>query len=552
MATSPREEIGRLCRWARVVLCCLTISLTGLSGQGLHAAPLDQLPLDRWAKLREAERHQMQIAEKYFRDQNWKIALAEYEKFLSLYERSDGAAYAQLKWSQCQVQLRKANTAIKDGFQSVIDYWPESPEAIASSYFIGRTYKDMGETKKAKQAYQALLTKHKTHLAAVFARSDLLEIARLEGDQVKRVALWRELTFDIPRNDDNRGTCADASRSFAVYSFYTGAFDEGRKALESTYNAEQMPYHLAVYIRSPLQELTAKPDTKPQGEKVAAAAVAYLKTTLPTDTATPELKTRAREIWFYIADTTGAARLDQEVPAIYETILKTFGQDDEILARFAQYQKSIMQRDAARATYGRYQNRAEGQGQIAYSYREEQKWDPAIAIYQTIALQDQEHSAKWKGELALTYRYASKCDEAVQTYQQLMVEDTEKASQWHWEIANTFRDFQRWKEAIQTYRDTNNFPEAYKQMAYCHRHLKEFKEAVGLYQQLIGSDPPSASWALMQVGFTQEEAGDKEKAIKALQQVCAKYPKTSEASQAHAYLQDKFKINVTLGGDTAE
>ncbi len=91
------------------------------------AAPLDQLPLDRWAKLREAERYQLQVAEKYFREQNWKIALAEYEKFLSLYEKSDGAPYAQLKWSQCQVQLRKLNTAIKDGFQSVVDYWPESP-----------------------------------------------------------------------------------------------------------------------------------------------------------------------------------------------------------------------------------------------------------------------------------------------------------------------------------------------------------------------------------------------------------------------------------------
>ena len=114
------------------------------------AAPLDQLPLDRWAKLREAERYQLQVAEKYYREQNWKIALAEYEKFLSLYEKSEGAPYAQLKWSQCQVQLRKLNTAIKDGFQSVVDYWPESPEALACAYYIARTYKDMAEVKKAK------------------------------------------------------------------------------------------------------------------------------------------------------------------------------------------------------------------------------------------------------------------------------------------------------------------------------------------------------------------------------------------------------------------
>ena len=83
--------------------------------------PLDEMSLDRWAKLRETERYQLKIAEKYYNERNWKVALAEYEKFLTQHEASEGAPYAQLKWSLCQVQLRKLNTAIKEGFQSVID-----------------------------------------------------------------------------------------------------------------------------------------------------------------------------------------------------------------------------------------------------------------------------------------------------------------------------------------------------------------------------------------------------------------------------------------------
>ena len=102
------------------------------------AGPLDELALDRWAKLREVERYQLQIAERYYKQQNWKAALAECEKFVTLYERSEGAPYAQLKWALCQVQLRQANTAIKDGFQSVIDYWPDSPDAILARYQIAR------------------------------------------------------------------------------------------------------------------------------------------------------------------------------------------------------------------------------------------------------------------------------------------------------------------------------------------------------------------------------------------------------------------------------
>ena len=55
---------------------------------------------------------------------------------------------------------------------------------------------------------------------------------------------------------------------------------------------------------------------------------------------------------------------------------------------------------------------------------------------------------------------------------------------------------------------------------------------------------------MLQIGYTQEQAGNKELAIKSFQQVCKSYPKASYASQAHAYLQNKYKITVTLGGGT--
>ena len=128
------------------------IQLLTLFSAPARAARLDEMSLDSWAKLREVERYQLQIAEKYYRQKNWKIAMAEYEKFLTLYEQSDGAAYSQLKWSLCLVHLRKINTAIKDGFQSVIDYWPDSPQAVSAAYYIGKSYKDMGEVEPARKA----------------------------------------------------------------------------------------------------------------------------------------------------------------------------------------------------------------------------------------------------------------------------------------------------------------------------------------------------------------------------------------------------------------
>ena len=91
-----------------------------------NAQTLDDLLKTHVPKLREVERYQLNIAQKYFAEKKWKVAMAEYEKYLTLYEASDAAAYVQLKWSLCLVQLRKQNTAIKEGFQSVIDYWPNS------------------------------------------------------------------------------------------------------------------------------------------------------------------------------------------------------------------------------------------------------------------------------------------------------------------------------------------------------------------------------------------------------------------------------------------
>ena len=122
MARSAKEEpvTGRA-----VLLACAAWCV--LWPPALQAGKLDQMSLKRWAKLCEVERYQLQIAEDYYTKKDWKVAGAEYEKYLTLYERSEAAPYAQLKWSLCRVKLRKANTAIKEGFQSLLDYWPESP-----------------------------------------------------------------------------------------------------------------------------------------------------------------------------------------------------------------------------------------------------------------------------------------------------------------------------------------------------------------------------------------------------------------------------------------
>jgi len=512
------------------------------------AAKLDEMSLERWAKLREVERYQLQIAEEYFRKGDWKVAAAEYEKYLTLYENSEAASYSQLKWSLCQVRLRKANTAIKDGFQSVIDYWPDSPEAVAASYYIGRTYKDIGQLANAKRAYSAVLELDPNRLATILAMVDLVDIAEIEKDRETQVKIWKKLAFDVERTRETSSPCRDASRRLATHYFALSAFNEGLKALATTYPDENLPAEVTASLRGPLRQLASDDDSRARGEKLAAAAAEYLRGQAPSDRSDPEQKKIARACWFYVADVYAAARLPAKVEDAYAEIIKTFGTDDETLKRLAAWQKSVARHDDARRTYRRFDDKIEGLSQVATSYRDQRNYDHAVVVYRELVGRDPENQVRWNAEIASTYYRARKYDQAIAVYKELLALDSENAGKWRWQVACAHRDAGQHKEAIGWYRQCTNFPSNTKEMAHCQRRLKQFKEAVALYMQVAGGDPNSAPWAMLHVAYTLEESGEKERAIKAFQQVCKQFPKDGHASRAHAHLQDKYKITITLGG----
>ncbi len=418
------------------------------------AVKYDDLALDRWAKLGEADRYQLNIVEKYYREQNWKAALAECEKFLTLYEKSDGAPYAQLKWSICQVNLRKSNTAIKDGFQSVIDYWPDSPEAVVAAYLIGKTYKDMGETKQAKKFYGKVLSDHPDNLMALMAKIDLADLAQVEGDEKRRLALWNEIVFKTDRKGEAAPLCVEISHRLATHHFSAGDFAEALKALATSYQEPQLPTYVHYFVRGPLGQLVAVAESKPRGLKMADAAVAYIKAKIPASPSNDGEKALFRQDCYYIAEIEQYAGRLTEALAAHDAVLNTIGADDDTLGRKAAVLKAAGRRDEARGHYNRFQNQPEGQHQIAYSFREEQKFDPAIAIYQT-----------------------------------LVTSDAKNGNRWNWELASTYRDASKFKEAIGVFRLAENFPEDLKQMAYCHRRLGETTEALILYKQVMAHAP---------------------------------------------------------------
>ena len=186
----------------------------------------------------------------------------------------------------------------------------------------------------------------------------------------------------------------------------------------------------------------------------------------------------------------------------------------------------------------------------AASYRSEKKTAEAIKIYQQLVGLDAEKAAAWQGEQGAAYREVKNYPEAIKVYQGLVRTDAANIQQWLLALATTQRDAGLYKEAIGAFRQCENFPENYKQMASCHNALKQYKEVLILYAQILKGHEASAPWAQLQIGYTYEKMKSTETAIKAFQLCCKKYPKTSYASQTHAHLQNKYKISVTLGGAT--
>jgi tetratricopeptide (TPR) repeat protein len=520
----------------------------------LGAGPLDEMAVERWAKLREAERYQLNIAEKFYREAQYKVAADEYEKFLKLYEKSEGAPYAQLKWSHCQIHLRKQNAAIKDGYQSVLDYYPDSPEAPIAALLIGRTYRDMGDVKPAKKAYAKAITTYPKHFAAVMARLDLVEIAVKEMDATTQTTLLRELTYNVERKGPTVEPCVNAARQLARVSFHAGNFDEGLKALTTTCMEAELPVHLMHPnlggLPQAVNELTAAMEeaTKKLGEKLADAGTGWLKVQAMNGLKDEKTKPAALETWFAVAEVRRQAHQPDKQKAVYDEMATALGASDAILGHIAQWHKANKQMEQARTTYAKFKDAIEGQSQIANSYYEERQFDKAVEVYRRLSVSDMKATGKWLSAAAMAYRQGGKPDQAIAVYRELLVADATNAKDYHFQIAETLYYAQRWKDAITAYRGTDRFPHNYQHMAAAHRRLKQYDEAIALYGQIMSSSAPHASWALYQIAATHEEAGKTEQAIKVFKQVCDKFPKSTEGSQAHAHLNDKYKIAVTLGG----
>ena len=471
---------------------------------------LQQIDVKTFEKMREVERYQIKIAEKHFLKGTFKVALAEYEKFLTLYEKSAGAPYAQLMWSHTMMKLKKPKTALRDGFQSVIDYWPDSSEATVAAYCMGDAYRTMGEVKDAQKSFRFLIKEYPDHEIAIRARQDLLHYARLHQDMDERLTLLNELTFKVKRTEKSKDACIKACHELAELHCFAQKLDEGKKALATTYTGPKLFDQVFSLSAKTVTHLLKEAKTKPAALKLGDQLITELRA---ETSVRPEI---AKDLLYRVANLHGTLGRPSDTMKVYEEIGEKFGVEDGLRSRMADWHIAREKLDSAYRIYGQFDNKVNGLSNIAKLQLKE-----------------------------------GKTAEAIETYRQIIEIDGENSGTYLWTIAGCYEKLSDWKKAIACYRQVDRFPSNYFAIAKCHRRLGQQKEAIVLYNQCKVVEK-SAPEATIQIGYTYEEAKDKEKAIRTFQLTCKRYPKTGQASRAHSHLQNKYNINVTLGGTEEE
>ena len=134
-------------------------------------------------------------------------------------------------WAHCQVKLRLVNTAIRDGFQSVIDYWPESHEAVVSTLMIGKCHLLNGEPSKADKIFAQVADEYSKHSLATLSRVEMLGIASARKDKDRQVELWTDIAYKTPKTKETASYRASSARSLATHFFQENEFQKGSRRL---------------------------------------------------------------------------------------------------------------------------------------------------------------------------------------------------------------------------------------------------------------------------------------------------------------------------------
>ena len=237
----------------------------------------------------------------------------------------------------------------------------------------------------------------------------------------------------------------------------------------------------------------------------------------------------------------------EDVIKTYELMAKRLGMNDTIRGKIANWHSSKERYSKSKEIFAQFEDKTNGLKNIAQIWMMQKQPKQAVQIYDRLMKTAPDNITNWKIAIAEIYSSTKDYEKAIDVYRELISLAPAKASDWYWSIGGIYEKTKMLKLAIQSYRNSDNYPQAYFQMAKCHRKLEEYNEALILYKQALATES-AASDATIAIGYTYEEQSNKNNAIKWFQRTCKLFPRSRNASKAHSHLQKEYGISVTLGG----
>lgn len=470
-----------------------------------------RLDIERYRALREAERYQIDVADKLEQKRAWKDALAEYEKFINLYVDSAAAPYAQYMISLCDENLNQVNVAVKE-YKAVLTYFPDSPEAPLAAFALGRCYGRSGEMEMAAQQYLQTATRYREHAIAGNALWEASGIYLNRDLYEKAVELRRTLVDAYPKSErfpDAVDWLVDH------YLFRAGDVSAARAVNRLRRSPVEAECHMAQRCYDRAWRLYQREGKKEEGTKGFDQAVALMQGVVQQF---PGDKPRVLEALGLIAQSYRYSDRPDAATTAFERLMKEFPDQDNWREHYARSLEERGQWPQARLEFTRFQDKARGAFQAAESWHRQRKVAEAEEAYLRVI---QEYPAQAKISL---YRIGDL----------------------HRHVSHDY------EKAINAYRQSEYSPPQHLfRIGESFSAMKNYTMAIQTYQEIIGFFESSAPEALWRIGLCYEdrkEPKDVENAIASFKRICDLYPGSGASSNAHQRLESKYKIPYTGGG----
>lgn len=523
----------------RVVVLAVTFLLALTAGRAFA-----RLDLDRYSRLREAERYQMDIAEKLYQSRKWQSAQTEYEKFMKLYKDSKSVPYCQFMIAQCFQQKNLLNTAIKE-YTKVTDFWSRSEDAPVAQYKIAECHWKMGDREKAVAAYDRLIDafpKSPLCIGALYYEAEYY--FRIKKNELG-IEKLEKLMADYPRARGWEGYWDKGWER--VYTHYCEDLspDMALDMAMKRHSKNWAPLDCAYRFRQVGRKYAQNKDTLRKGKQAFDISHRMYQDVIDKGPKTPHY---ANALW-EIGNVHRDRGLFKEAREDFERYLNTYPQDDGRRREYAWYLFSLRKFSEAMAECAKMKNQFDGRWQVAEMYRQRKMLEDCIGVLQALVVKYKTRAADVYWQMAWVYRTVGKWKEATETYQILIAKFPEKSDASYWELGRMHHyNMGKYKEAIQFYDMSNKEPNSLFEKADCYRRMKDYEKGIKTLAEIIGFFEVQAPEAQLRIAQYFEQWGKPDLAVRAYKAVCDKYPRSHQSQRAHDTLEMKYKIPYTGGG----